>query len=215
MDTPITTVALADDHKLFRSGIRELLGHFSGYRVIGDVGDGDELCRFIGSGNVPDIAIVDLNMPRMDGLNATKWLQKNFSQVKIIILSMSQDENTILRLLQAGVKGYLVKEADPEDFKNALDKVRDNDYYYPAYIADYLINRDKRSRSDTNPKLKQRETDFLELIATDLTYKEIAEKMNLSARTIDGYRDQMFDRFNVKSRVGLAIYAIKNKLIHI
>lgn len=211
----IVTVALVDDHKLFRSGLKELFIRFPEYEVLFEADNGEDFCRKVNKLFAPNIALIDMNMPKMDGLATAKWIQNNIPQTKILILSMLNDEKTVLKLIKAGAKGYLLKEADPEEFKTALDTVKENNFYYPAYITQYFLNQVKREPTICFSDVKTRDVEFLNHVASDLTYKEIADKMNLGVRTIDGYRDQLFNKYNVKSRVGLVIYAIKNNLIEI
>lgn len=209
----ITTIALVDDHTLFRSGIKELLTKFKDYQVLFEAENGESFCEKIQSGLKPDIALIDMNMPKMDGLSTSKWIQNNFPDIKIMILSMMHDEKTVLKLIKAGAKGYLLKEADPEEFKTALAAIRRNDFYYPNYITQYFLNHITKEPRAQLSDLKNRDIEFLKLAATDLTYKEIADKMNVGVRTIDGYRDQLFEKYGVKSRVALVLYALKNNLI--
>jgi DNA-binding NarL/FixJ family response regulator len=214
MQTETIQVALCDDHRLFRSGIASLINNFAGYGVMLEASDGKEFTRKITKKFKPDIVLLDINMPEMDGVATTKWLSQNFPEIKIIILSMFADPEKVVSLVRMGIKGYLLKDAEPEDFKEALDTVSNDEVYYPPFVAKYLINN-LQVKTVNGVKLSDREVDFLKLVGTELTYKQIADQMLLSVRTVDSYRDQLFEKLKVKSRVGLVMYAVKNKLIEI
>ncbi|MDR3696766.1 response regulator transcription factor [Mucilaginibacter sp.] len=206
-------IALVDDHRLFRSGIASLINNFIGYTVIFEAANGDEMISKIKPDFRPDIILLDINMPGMNGINTARWLKTAYPQIQIIVLSMFDDAEKVLAMLKLGVKGYLLKDSEPIEFEQALQKVSQGEVYYPEFVTRLLVD------SINNPvefdKLNIREVEFLKLVATELTYKEIADQMRISVRTIDGYRDQLFEKLHVKSRVGLVLYAIKNKLIEL
>jgi DNA-binding NarL/FixJ family response regulator len=147
----------------------------------------------------------------MNGINTASWLRGAHPEIKVIVLSMFDDPDKVLSMLKLGIKGYLLKDAEPFEFEMALQKVSHNDVYYPDFVTKYLL--DTINPSVDHSKLNSRELEFLRLAGTELTYKEIADQMKISVRTVDGYRDQLFEKLHVKSRVGLVLYAIKNKLI--
>lgn len=212
----VIDLALVDDHNLFRSGIKSLIQHFHEYNIIFEASNGEEFIQKINSGNIPSVVLLDLSMPIMDGISTAKWLHAHAPEIKTIILSMAEDEKTVIELLRLGIKGYLLKDSEPEDFKNALDTVSAGKYYYPQFVTEHIMKQlQKKPNEEVRPKnqeLNSREIEFLKYIATELTYKEIAEEMSVSVRTIDNYRDSLFEKLNVKSRVGLALYAVKNNL---
>lgn len=208
-------VALVDDHKLFRSGLASLINNFPGYKVIIEAGNGRDLIEKINSKVKPDLVLLDVNMPEMDGFATIKWLQQNYPEINVIIISMFEGEENVLALIRSGAKGYLMKDAEPQEFKQALDTVANSQIYYPSFVTRYLINSLQPPVAYNNIKLNDREREFLKLAGTEFTYKEMADRMNVSVRTIDGYRDQLFQKLNVKSRVGLVLYAIKNKLVEL
>src|SRR6185312_14148047 len=212
MDDPIQ-IALVDDHKLFRSGIAYLISNFQRYSVIFEAGDGKEMIRKISSKLMPDIILLDISMPKMDGISTAKWLRANHPDIRIIVLSMFEDAEKVLTMVRMGVKGYLLKDSEPADFEDALLKVSNNEIYYPEFVTKHLVHN--INIDYTLAKLNSREVEFLKLSATELTYKEIAEHMCISSRTVDGYRDQLFEKLGIKSRIGLVLYAIKNKLIEV
>jgi DNA-binding NarL/FixJ family response regulator len=212
MNIPMDSqIALVDDHRLFRSGIASLIQKLSGYAILFEASNGEELIGKIQSGLKPDIILLDINMPVMNGINTATWLRAAHPEIKVIVLSMFDDPDKVLSMLKLGIKGYLLKDSEPYEFELALQKVSHNDVYYPDFITKYLL--DTINPAIDHSKLNSRELEFLRLAGTELTYKEIADQMRISVRTVDGYRDQLFEKLHVKSRVGLVLYAIKNKLI--
>lgn len=206
-------VAIVDDHKLFRRGLSELVSDFPGYVVICDVGNGAELQKFLAKGTLPEIILLDINMPDMNGYEIAAWLTENYPFVRVIAVSMDNREQSILRMVRAGARGYILKDADPQEVHTALDAVIQKGYHHSELLTATFMSQAHRSGNGVS--LNRKESEFLELACSDLTYKEIADRMNLAPRTIDGYRETLFQKLNVKSRVGLAIYAIKNNLISI
>lgn len=212
MEDPIQ-IALVDDHKLFRSGIAYLINNFHRYSVLFEAGDGEDMIRKINPKLKPDIILLDISMPKMDGISTARWLRTNHPEIKIVVLSMFEDAEKVLTMVRMGVKGYLLKDSEPSEFEDALLKVSQNEIYYPEFVTKHLVHN--INIDYTLAKLNSREVEFLKLASTELTYKEIAEHMCISSRTVDGYRDQLFDKLGIKSRIGLVLYAIKNKLIEV
>jgi len=208
-----TLIALVDDHRLFRSGIALLIDNFHEYKVLFEAANGEEMIHKISPGLKPDIILLDMNMPVMDGSSTAKWLIDHYPEISIIVLSMIDDPEQVLRMIKMGVKGYLLKDSEPDEFEQALRKVSQGDVYYPEFVTRLLINSFNQHASDI--PLNMRELEFLRLAGTELTYKEIADQMCISVRTVDGYRDQLFEKLQIKSRVGLVLYAVKNKLIEL
>ncbi|CAM3856698.1 response regulator transcription factor [Mucilaginibacter galii] len=212
MLTEAIQIVLVDDHRLFRSGIAALIDSIPGYKIMYEASNGLELSQKINPQTKPDIILLDINMPHMNGIETAQWLKTNYPDIKVIVLSMLEDADKVMTMLRLGVKGYLLKDAEPHEFEEALKKVSNHEVYFPAFVTRHLVSNVNRPEA---VKLNNRETDFLKLAATELTYKEIADKMCVSARTVDGYRDQLFDKLHIKSRVGLVLYAIKQKLIEV
>jgi DNA-binding NarL/FixJ family response regulator len=206
-------IVIVDDHRLFRSGIASLINKFSQYKILFEAGDGEELMRKLTPKLKPDILLLDINMPKKDGIETAAWLRNTYPDICIIVLSMFEDAEKVLQMVKIGVKGYLLKDAEPAEFEQALKKVSEGDVYYPEFVTRHLIQN--FSRQSETVKLNSREIEFLKLAGSELTYKEIADQMCISARTVDGYRDQLFEKLQIKSRVGLVLYAIKNKLIEL
>ena len=206
-------IVLVDDHRLFRSGIASLINKLlPQYKILFEASDGEELIRKLTPKLKPDIVLLDINMPKKDGIATALWLRSTYPDVNIIVLSMFEDADKVLQMVKMGVKGYLLKDAEPHEFEQALKRVAQGEVYYPDFVTRHLLNNFNQQQ-DQQIKLNNREIAFLKLAGTELTYKEIADQMCISARTVDGYRDQLFEKLQIKSRVGLVLYAIKNKLI--
>lgn len=208
-----TAIALLDDHRLFRQGIASLISSFPEYEVLFDAGSGEEFCTKVSLKFKPEIVLLDLNIPVMSGFQVAEWIGKNHPDISIIVLSMFDDAETVLSMIKTGVKGYLLKDSEPSEFKAALDAVSTGNVYFPPFVARYMA--ESFYKPATNIKLNAREKEFLKLASSELTYKEIADKMCVSLRTVDGYRDNLFVKLNVKNRVGLVLYAVKNKLVEL
>jgi len=210
-------VILADDHVLLRDALAKLIGTFEECRVIGVASNGRELLQFIQDGHLPNIVVLDLNMPHMDGYETAQWLQENHPDVRILILTMYDSEIALIRLLQVGVRGFLKKDIHPNELRNALLSVAEDGYYYSHNTTGKLANLFQKNHSNNSSiekaMLTKLDIEFLKLASTDMTYKEIAHLMKITPRAIDGYRDSLFDKLDVKSRVGLAIYAVKNGIV--
>lgn len=190
-----------------------LVTNFKRYNILFEAANGQELINTINNGTVPDIVLLDISMPVMDGVEAAQVLRAKHPGVRIIILSMFEDAEKVLIMVKMGVKGYLLKDSEPHEVEDALLKVAQGELYYPEFVTRHLITNFNSKLE--NIKLNPREIEFLRLTGTELTYKEIAEAMNISVRTVDSYRDQLFEKLQIKSRVGLVLYSIKNKLIEL
>ena len=215
----VIRVALADDHILLRSALASLIDSFGDCKVIHQSSNGQELIDWFEGGLVPDVAILDLNMPLMNGYEAARLIQQNFPAVNVLMLTMYDSELTLIRLLQSGVKGFLKKDIHPSELKFAIHSVMSAGYYYSNHTAGKLANLfrsvDEKKNSLHNMILSEQELQFLKLACSDLTYKEVAQKMKLNPRSVDNLRDQLFIKLDVKSRVGLAMVALKNGIVTI
>lgn len=211
-------IAMADDHVLLRTALASLIDSFGDCRVIHQSGTGRELTKSISSGTIPDVVILDLNMPDMDGFETATWLQKNAPQVQVLMLTMYDSELSLIRLLQAGVKGFLKKDVDPSELKFAIHSVMHSGYYYSNHTTGKLMNLFRSTTSGATTGLQkamltEQELQFLKLACSDLTYKEIAQQMGLNPRSVDTLRDQLFAKLDVKSRVGLAMVALRHGVV--
>lgn len=213
----IYQVALADDHVLLRNALASLIDSFDGFKVIYQTGNGSELIEIIKPSNLPDILLLDLNMPEMDGFDTAHWFKDHFPQVHVLMLTMYDSEATLIRLLQAGVKGFLKKDVHPSELKFAMKSVLQNGYYYSHNTTGKLVNlfRHQNEAEIQKNYLEDQEVSFLKLAASDMTYKEIALEIGLNPRAVDNIRDHLFEKLEVKSRVGLAMFAIRNGLVRL
>ena len=213
-----TSVALVDDHTLLRNGLANVVRGYSEYAVLFEADNGKDFITALRPQSLPDIVLLDINMPGMDGYETALWLKQNYPDIRVLALSMYDNEQAIIRMMKNGARGYILKDIDPSEFKMALDAVIKRGFYYSEMVTGKLIHAvnalDEPGQSiKTLVKLNQRELQFLKLVCTELTYREIAEQMYLSPRTIDGYRDDLFEKLKVKTRVGLVMYAIKNGIV--
>jgi two-component system invasion response regulator UvrY len=208
---------LADDHVLLRSALASLINSFGDCKVIHESNNGNELIEYLQKGSIPDVTVLDLNMPEVDGYESARFIQKNFPQIHVLMLTMYDSELSMIRLLQAGVKGFLKKDIHPSELKFAIHSVMKVGYYYSNHTTDKLVNLFRSSNEKKNPlqnaMLTEQELRFLKLACSDLTYKEIAQEIGLNPRSVDNLRDQLFTKLDVKSRVGLAMLAIKNGVV--
>jgi DNA-binding NarL/FixJ family response regulator len=208
-------VAIADDHILLRKALAKLVASFEDYAVLFEADNGKEIKKKINEHLVPDLVLLDVNMPEMDGFETAAWLNKNYPRIKVLALSMFSDERTIIRMLRQGARGYVMKNIDPEELRKALDSVMKKNFYLSEEISGKIISglHKDADRVEEPPSLTQREKDFLKLICSEITYKDIAAKMFVSPRTVDEYRNSLFEKLKVKSRVGLVMYAMRNGLV--
>ncbi len=203
-------IAIVDDHVLIAKALTALIENFPHYSVLFEAENGRHLIeKFKLPKNIPDIALVDISMPEMDGFETAKWIKKHHPDVLIVALSAQNDDQSLINMVKAGAKGYLLKNTHPTLLEKALDSLVANGYYYPDWAANKVFS------SLSDDKIKQvsftdRENEFLRHCCSEMTYKEIAEKMICSVHTVEGYRDNLFEKLGLKTRVGLAIYAIRN-----
>ena len=211
-------VALADDHILLRNALANLIDNFEGCKVVCQANDGKELIKSVQTEAKPDVILLDLSMPTMDGYDTAQWFQKNMPDIHILMLTMYDADQLLIRLLQAGVKGFLKKDIHPSELKFAIISVMQAGYYYSAQTTHKFANLLLRKKpgdmfSYESSQLSDLEISFLKLACTEKTYKEIALELKLNPRTVDSLRDLLFEKLDVKSRVGLAIFAIKKGIV--
>lgn len=208
-------VAVADDHVLLRRALAKLIASFDNYSVLFEADNGREVKTKLSQHVIPDIVLLDVNMPDMDGFETARYIYANHPQVKILALSMFSDENTIIKMLRFGAKGFILKSVDPEKLKEALDSVMEKDFYLSDFISEKILSGLHKNVDiqEETVNLTAKEKEFLRLVCSEMTYKDIAEKMFVSHRTVDDYRNSLFDKLKVRSRVGLVMYAIKHRLV--
>lgn len=206
------SIIIVDDHLLFAKSLKIMVDSFQGYSVTEIFSNGQEFINYYDKeGEYPDIVLLDIKMPVMNGLETMAWIKENNPEQKVVALSMEDDEATVLSMIRLGVKGYLLKDIDPEEFHLALEALMKDGYYH----SDLQIKTLQNEKEGNLDGLNDKEMEFLHLACTELTYREIAENMKRSYKTIDGYREILFRKLNVKSRTGLAMYAIKHNLVNL
>ena len=213
------SIVLVDDHSLLRMGLASLV-ESQGNVVLYEADNGKEFLEKLDTNNLPDIVLMDINMPEMDGFETTQWLKQNHPEVKVLALSMYDNETSIIRMLKCGAKGYILKDSEPAELKAAIAALMDKGFYYSDLVSGKLMHAINKMDDDGDDlknlvPLNDRETDFLKYACTEMTYKEIADKMFVSPRTIDGYRDTLFEKLHLKTRVGLVMYTIKNGIVNV
>jgi DNA-binding NarL/FixJ family response regulator len=209
MTEPIN-IAIVDDHTLFRNGIAALMSEFEELNIVFDAENGIRMQHLLEKQLKPDVILMDINMPLMDGYAATAWLKQNYPGIRVLALSMFEDDKAVIRMIKSGAGGYVLKESKPKELAEAIKAVHEKGVYLNELVSGKLI----RSVVDKEelPDLTKKETEFLKLCCSELTYKEIADQMFVSPRTVDNYRESLFLKLNIKSRTGLVLYAIKNEI---
>lgn len=210
-------ILIADDHKLFREGIKSILKEESCIKVVGEAGSGAEIIQKLETNNI-DIILMDIDMPQMDGLIATRIIKERFPDTKILILSGYNDLKYILEVMRAGASGYLVKDAENLDLVNAIKTLAQGNAYYSHKIAEKLTDYLRNSLSTpslplTGVTLTQREKEILQLIAEEFTNQEIADQLFISTNTVFTHRKNLLKKFNVRNTAGLIKHAAEYGLL--
>ncbi|MEN2489030.1 response regulator transcription factor [Flavobacterium sp. B11] len=208
-------IIIVDDHLLFSQSLELLIKSFGDYEVIERFENGKVFIDYLDENNSTeiDLILLDVNMPVLDGLSTMKWLKDNRPDLKVIALSVNDDEEIIIKMITNGAKGYLLKDTSPEIFKEAIECVVEKGFYFTELVSGMLIN--KVNSDNKRISLKEKEIVFIKHACTEMTYKEIASEMCLSPKTIDGYRESLFDKLEIKTRIGLVLYAIKHKIVFV
>jgi len=214
--TSAIKVALVDDHSLLRNALANLIDSFGECKVINQLANGKDLIASIEKGVIPDVIILDLNMPEMDGFETAEWLNIHHPEIHVLMLTMYDSELSLIRLLQLGVKGFLKKDIHPSELKFAIQSVAISGSYYSYNTTGRLVNMLRNNNAPTlhGVMLTEQEIKFLKFACSDFTYKEIAQKMDLNPRSIDTLRDNLFLKLDVRSRVALAMIAIRHGLVN-
>jgi DNA-binding NarL/FixJ family response regulator len=212
-------IALVDDHNLFRKGLIKLINMGDTqhrYHILFEADHGNHLKEKMVTPPFPDIILMDIDMPEVDGFEAVEWLQRTHGDVKVLVMTMLESETAILRMLRMGVKGYIHKDIEVEELHAALETIASNGFYYSEAASEVLhSNLNGLEKTGKAVHLSENEREFIKWVATDMTYQQIADKMNLSVKTIDGYREALFRKLHVKTRVTLALYAVKHGLVEL
>lgn len=209
MQTDKILIAIVDDHTLFRDGVASLMGEFEELQVIFEAENGEQMQHLLKKHPLPHIILMDINMPIMDGYAATKWVKENYPQIKILALSMFEEDKAVIKMIKAGAGGYILKESKPRELLNAIKVINEKGVFINEMVSGKLI---RSVADDGAPDFSRKEFEFLRLCCSELTYKEIADKMFVSPRTVDNYRESLFQKLNIKTRTGLVMYAIQNEI---
>jgi len=212
-------VAIADDHVLFRKGLITILEMEGDIEVVLDVDNGKQLVENLPN-NLPEVILMDLKMPEMDGMEATRIVKEKYPEIKVLVLSMYDEEQFIIYCLELGANGYLLKNADPTEVTHAIKTVISKDFYFNDHISTVMLKGlNQKSRPKGKPQwankiqLTNREKEVLELICKEYTTPEIGEKLFISHRTVEGHRKNLLEKTGAKNTAGLVVFALKNELI--
>jgi len=206
------SVVVVDDHILLSQAIGGLVDAFEQFTVLYTCKHGQELLdKLKNPKNIPDVVLMDVNMPILNGIETTENLHENYPQIRVLALSIEEDETVILKMLRAGAKGYLMKDAKKGELQKALLEVMEKGFHHTNTVTKVLVES-LSNKESPQTVLKERELEFIKHACTEMTYKEIADVMFLSPKTIEGYRNAVFEKLNLRNRTGLVIYAIKNKI---
>ncbi|MDC8003761.1 response regulator transcription factor [Aureisphaera galaxeae] len=206
------TIAIVDDHILIANALSGIIANFEPFEVLYVCESGMDLQNKLKGKSPPDIVLLDVNMPIMDGFETALWLKETYPTILIMALSMQEDEQSLIKMIRNGAKGYVLKNIHPRELEKALGRLIENGYFFPDWATKKVFTSIGENTIDISPKsgLTDREIEFLKHTASEMTYKEISEKMFCSPRTVENYRDSLFDKLNIKTRVGLAVYAVRN-----
>ena len=209
MGTDQILIAIVDDHTLFRNGVAALMSEFAELKVVFEAENGAQMQQLLNKYPIPQVILMDINMPVMDGYAATKWIKEKYPQIKVLALSMFEDDKAVIRMIKSGASGYVLKESKPRELLEAIKTIHTKGVYINEMVSGKLI----RSVTDNEEEhLSKKELEFLKLCCSELTYKEIADQMFVSPRTVDNYRESLFQKLNINSRTGLVLYAIQNEI---
>lgn len=209
---------MVDDHHLLRNGLARLVDSFEGFEVIFEASNGKDFIEQLKLNPVPDIVLLDINMPAMNGYETADWIKKNLPETRILVLSMLESDMTIIRMLNLGARGFIVKDSHPEQFRKALIQIRDLGYCMNENLSGRLAYRNINQEPEPAPtvilpRLSEKELEFLRLSCSEMTYREIAHEMGIGHRTVDSHRDSLFQKLGVSTRVGLVLFAIRNGIV--
>ena len=213
----VIKVAIADDHKIFRKGVILSLRPYSNIKFVLEAENGEELLAGIAEA-APDVVLMDLRMPQKDGIETTKILSKQYPNIYVLVLSMHEDERFVSHLMENGANGYLLKNAEPQEIKKAIIDVYEKGYYLNNFVNRILIKK-AHSKQKALPSLNNevtitdKEKEVLQFICMEFTAQEIAQKMDISPRTVEAIKDRLMERFGSKNTAGLVFFAVKNNLV--
>jgi DNA-binding NarL/FixJ family response regulator len=209
MQTEQILIAIVDDHTLFRNGVAALMGEFNELKIVFEAENGKQMQEMLTKQPLPQVILMDINMPIMDGYLATKWVKEKYPQIKVLALSMFEDDKAVIRMIKAGAGGYVLKESKPRELLEAIKAINEKGSFINEMVSGKLI---RSVGAGGSPDFSRKEFEFLKLCCSEFTYKEIADQMFVSPRTVDNYRESLFQKLNLKTRTGLVLYAIQNEI---
>ena len=206
------TIVIVDDHILIAQALKGIIENFENFEVLYECENGKDLQeKFKLKKPIPNVVLLDVSMPIMDGFETAKWLKETHPEVLIMTLSMQNDDQSVIKMIKSGSNGYLLKNSHPIELEKALNRLLNDGYYYPDWASKIVFaSLGEKNTTTETIKLTEREREFLKYTITEMSYKEIAEKMFCSPRTVESYRDSLFEKLELKTRVGLAVFALKN-----
>lgn len=206
----LSNIVIVDDHLLIAKAIGSVIEQFENYTVLYESANGKELIeKFKVKKNIPDIVLLDISMPVMDGYETANWLKQHHPEVKVVVLTMQGDDASLVKMIKAGAVSYLNKNVHPSELQKALNAVSEKGLYYPDWATSRILHAMASNENGSEVKLSEREIEFLKFSCSEMTYSEMGEKMFCSGRTIESYRDSLFEKLHVKTRTALALYAVK------
>ena len=213
----VIKVAIADDHKIFRKGVILSLRPFTNIKFVQEAENGNELIEGLAE-SAPDVILMDLRMPVKDGIETTKHIAKTYPNIHIVVLTMFEDERFVSHLMEIGANGYLLKSADPSEIRRAVMEVFEKGYYLNNFVNRILLKKSHAKQKvipslSSEITLTDRERDVIKYICMEFTASEIAQKMEVSPRTVEAIKDRLMEKFGTKNTAGLVFYAVKNNLI--
>lgn len=211
-------IYLVDDHPVVRSGLKSLIEKLGNYKITGEFDNGQELMDEVPFKTPPSLIIMDMTMPVMDGLQTVMALKQQDVNIPVLMLTLETDERIIVNLFRLGIRGYLPKSVTAPELRQAISDIMLTGYYHNEMLVKALLSPADvvfDERQHILSQVTQREREFLALVCdiNEPTYEEIATKMEVSRRTVDGYRESLFSKFNIKSKTGLVLFAIKYGII--
>lgn len=212
-------LAIADDHKIFRNGLKAALEDCADFTLMLEASNGKELIGQLVD-KKPDVILMDIKMPEMDGMQTTAYVSQHYQDIKILALSMHNEDKYIVDMMKAGASGYLLKNAEPEEIIDAISTVYNKGFYFNEHLSvtliKQLVNKNQgEPRSIDGVELNDREIEILRLVCQEYSNQEIADKVFLSVRTVEGYRARLFEKTGSRNLVGLVIFAIKRGIINV
>lgn len=211
-------IAIVDDHTMFRKGLAALISLFPNYEVLFESANGREMIEQLKYHPAPDIILLDITMPMMDGYETANWLRIHHPTVKVLALSTMESETAIIKMIRHGAKGYILKDAEPAELKLAFDEVFNKGFFFNELVTRKIMHSMSEivadeSELNTFVKLSMRELEFIRHACSEKSYQQIAKDMFVSERTVDGYREALFRKLRVSTRVGLVLYAVRNNIV--